>query len=297
MPTVLVVDDSPMDRRLAGAFLQRRGFTVELAANGREALAAVAARAPDLVLTDLQMPEIDGLELVEAMRRDHPTVPVVLMTAHGSEEIAVRALQKGAASYVPKRNLAAVLADTVASVIEMSRGAIHEKRLFESLVHTEASFVIDNDLTAIPPLVGHLEASLVRLRLCDATGLLQVAVALREAIVNAIIHGHLEVGSELREQDEPAFADLVARRRVEAPYGDRRVRVTARETRSEATYVVADEGPGFDPARLPDPTDPANLERVAGRGLLLIRTFMDEVRHSDRGTVITMVKRRDRAVG
>jgi CheY-like chemotaxis protein len=239
------------------------------------------------------MPDIDGLELVETMRREHPSVPVVLMTAHGSEEIAVRALQKGAASYVPKRTLALVLADTVANVLELSRGAVHEKRLFESLVHTESSFVLDNDLAAIPALVGHLEANLVRLRLCDATSLLQVGVALREAIVNAIVHGNLEVSSDVRERDERAYAELIERRRAEAPFRDRRVRVTARETRAEATYVVADDGPGFDPASLPDPTDPANLERVGGRGLLLVRTFMDDVRHGDRGNVITMIKRRD----
>jgi anti-sigma regulatory factor (Ser/Thr protein kinase) len=65
----------------------------------------------------------------------------------------------------------------------------------------------------------------------------------------------------------------------------------ARETRTEVTFVIADEGPGFDPSRLPDPTDPAQLERVHGRGLLLIRTFMDEVSHNERGNEITMVKR------
>ena len=56
--------------------------------------------------------------------------------------------------------------------------------------------------------------------------------------------------------------------------------------------MVRDEGPGFDPATLPDPTDPSNLERVGGRGLLLIRTFMDEVRHNESGNEITFVKRR-----
>jgi anti-sigma regulatory factor (Ser/Thr protein kinase) len=67
----------------------------------------------------------------------------------------------------------------------------------------------------------------------------------------------------------------------------------SRESRDEALYVVRDEGPGFDPSILPDPTDPANLEKVSGRGLLLIRTFMDEIHHDDHGREITMVKRRE----
>ena len=60
---------------------------------------------PDVVLTDLDMPRMNGLQLVEAIRRNYPTIPVVVMTALGSEEIAALALAKGAASYIPKAYL------------------------------------------------------------------------------------------------------------------------------------------------------------------------------------------------
>ena len=55
--------------------------------------------------------------------------------------------------------------------------------------------------------------------------------------------------------------------------------------------MVRDDGRGFDPSKLPDPTDPANLQKCCGRGLFLIRTFMDEVRFNDTGNEITMIKR------
>jgi len=67
--------------------------------------------------------------------------------------------------------------------------------------------------------------------------------------------------------------------------------VTAKESRREAVYTIRDEGPGYDPASLPDPADPLNLEKVSGRGLLLIRTFMHEVLHNRQGNEIIMVKR------
>ena len=57
--------------------------------------------------------------------------------------------------------------------------------------------------------------------------------------------------------------------------------------------MVRDEGPGFNPGDVPDPTDPANLERESGRGLLLMRTFMDDVQFSQHGNQVTLVKRRD----
>ena len=77
-------------------------FEVEFATDGREALEVVGRIDVDLVVTDLRMPEIDGLELVKRLREEHPLVPVILMTARGSEQIAVKALAAGAASYVPK---------------------------------------------------------------------------------------------------------------------------------------------------------------------------------------------------
>ena len=122
---------------------------------------------------------------------------------------------------------------------------------------------------------------------------MRIGVALREAVVNAIYHGNLELTSQLREDDESAFDRLAEQRLAEGVFAGRRVHVTARETRNDVTYVIRDEGRGFDPTTLPDPTDPANLERSTGRGLLLIRTFMDEVHHNAVGNEITLVKRRD----
>lgn len=292
MVRVLVVDDSPMDRRLSGSLLKKRaGMEPMYAENGVEALRTIARTAPEIVLTDLQMPEMDGLELVEAIRRDHPYLPVILMTAHGSEDIAVQALRRGAASYVAKRNLAAELVNTVENVLAVARLDRREQQLLSCLTATESRFALDNDVAKVPALVGHIEQNLGRMRLCDETGRIQVAVALREALVNAIVHGNLEVSSTLLDHDPGAFQALVERRRRESPYRDRRVHVTARETRTEATYVVRDEGPGFDPRDLPDPTDLANLEKPSGRGLMLIRTFMDEVRHNEKGNEICMVMR------
>jgi CheY-like chemotaxis protein len=292
MTTVLVVDDSRLDRTRAGGILRKAGHEVAFAANGREALDQLAVDVPDVVVTDLQMPELDGLELVEAVRLRYPHVPVILMTAHGSEEIAVRALQKGAASYVPKRSLAQDLCPTVASVLEVARGGARPaSRVLDWLVYTESRFVLDNDVTIITDLVSHLEASITQLKSVDETALIQVGVALREALVNAVYHGNLEVSSKLREEEGSRYDELYALRRTELPYRVRRVHVTARQTPTEVVYVISDEGPGFDPSGLPDPTDPAQIEMVSGRGLLLIRTFMDEVSHNERGNEITMVKR------
>ena len=103
MTKVLIVDDNPVDRRFAGACVEDSGMAISYAENGRDALKVLSEETPDIVLTDLDMPEMDGLTLVRELRHRTPTLPVILMTAKGSEEIASEALQAGAASYVPKR--------------------------------------------------------------------------------------------------------------------------------------------------------------------------------------------------
>ena len=207
----------------------------------------------------------------------------------------MQALQKGAASYVPKQNLARDLLETVEDVLRLTSAERGQQRLMSCLARVESEFHLDNDPALIPALIGHVCENLRRLRCCAENERLRVTVALSEALLNAMYHGNLEVGSELREQDEKGYRKLLEERRRSPPYCHRRVHVLMHESPSEARYIIRDEGPGFDPARLPDPTDPANLEKVSGRGLFLIRTFMDEVRHNDKGNEIVLIKRRGRA--
>jgi anti-sigma regulatory factor (Ser/Thr protein kinase) len=77
-----------------------------------------------------------------------------------------------------------------------------------------------------------------------------------------------------------------------APYQDRRVYIQAWIDHDAARVAIRDEGPGFDPGRLPDPTRPPRLEEASGRGLLLIRSYMDEIAFNATGTEITLIKRR-----
>jgi CheY-like chemotaxis protein len=289
---VLVVEDSRTQAEEIRLLLEESGFEVTLAGDGQDALAALARGLPDLIATDLEMPGLNGLQLVDAVRRKYPSVPVVLITAHGSEAIASKALRKGAASYVPKTLLEQELVPTLENILEVTRAERHERRALECLVQSESSFVLGNDVSLIAPLLGHLDSQLARLKLCDPTERTRVGVALQEALLNAVYHGNLEVSSDLRQQDERNYHDLVRRRGEQAPYCDRRVHVRARLTPGEAVFTIRDEGPGFDPSKLPDPTDPTVLDRVGGRGLLLIRTFMDRVEHSPTGNEVTLVKQR-----
>lgn len=293
MARVLVAEDDLTQAKRFDLMLRRAGFEVSTASNGTEALELLGRESADIVLTDLQMPDMDGLELVESIRARYPMIPVVLMTGYGSEEAAVRALAKGAASYIPKRSLNRDIVALLEQVLAMASEQKVKMYLQASMTSTEFHFCLGNEAGQVEPLVKYLLEPIARFGLCDATGLVRIGMALREALVNAVEHGNLEGDSEMRQVDETQYHELIAERREMSPYRERRVHIMARITHDNAAFVIRDEGPGFDPSRIPDPTDPANLERVGGRGLLLIQTFMDEVMHNATGNQITLIKRRD----
>ena len=100
------------------------------------------------------------------------------------------------------------------------------------------------------------------------------------------------MSSLLRQVDEPAYEREIEIRRVTAPYATRRVKLTATISYHEGVFVIQDEGQGFDVTKIPDPTDPSNLLRLSGRGILLMRSFMTTVHFADRGRRVTLVKSR-----
>jgi len=297
MPTVLVVDDAAVDRKLVGGLLAKgRNLTVEFAASGDEALARLAAPSsaqdePAAIVTDLVMPGLSGFDLVSQVTAKHPHIPVILMTGKGSEEIAVKALEAGAASYVPKAALHQHLLSTVEDVLDMVQQRHSHARLMGCLKRGHFAFSLASDPSLIPSLINHVQSVVSSIGLCDEASVIRVCIALEEAVRNAMFHGNLELTSEQREGDSIEYQKLIDDRTSRQPFAGRQLLVAAEVTPHRGKFVVRDEGPGFDPTKLPDPTDPENLEKVSGRGLLLMRTFMDEVTFNATGNEVTMLKR------
>jgi len=99
---ILVVDDEPEVRQLMEHFLTERGYEVRIAENGRLGLAALDSFTPDVVLLDMHMPEMDGLETLQRLASRAPSLPVIMVTVNDDVETTSRLLQLGAADYVPK---------------------------------------------------------------------------------------------------------------------------------------------------------------------------------------------------
>src|SRR5689334_13197992 len=119
---ILLVDDDPDLLKLISLRLTSAGYKVRTAESGETALAAIAVRRPAAVVTDLRMPGIDGLQLFDAINRQHAGIPVLILTAHGTIPDAVAATQRGVFGYLTKPFDSQELLQKVASAIKLSGG-------------------------------------------------------------------------------------------------------------------------------------------------------------------------------
>jgi len=101
-PSVLIVDDEPTLGKVLASLLAQAGIQSKTAGSAREALGVFAAIGPDAVITDLRMPDMDGMELLRELKRMAPSTPVIMLTAHGSVPLAVEAMKAGAADFLSK---------------------------------------------------------------------------------------------------------------------------------------------------------------------------------------------------
>ena len=299
MTIVLIVDDSATDRRLASGVLTKgSGVEVVYASDGREALEQMARAVPDLVVTDLQMPEMDGLELVTTARSRFPQVPFVVMTAHGSEQIAVAALKRGASSYVPKTALAHDLLPTVFNVLAVAQADLSYERMMASLTDTQMTFTLENDYRLVTPLVQLVRRTMAEMEAYDDAGRTQVGVALEEALLTALYHGNLELTAEQVANagydllDETA-ANVIESRRGQLPYRNRKIYVEAHISRSEIRILIRHQGPTFATEPLSSPEEALARDDRQDRGMVHMSLFMDEFEMDESSKEILLVKRYD----
>jgi two-component system response regulator AtoC len=183
MARVLVIDDESAMRYTLEAVLGDAGFDVEAADGGASGLAAFEARGADVVLTDLAMPEVDGMKVLASLRVQDPTVPVLMLTAHGSERVAVAAMKAGAFDYIPKPF------DPEELILSVQRGAETRRlRLENARLRTEAS--LGRPIVAESPSIRRVLDLVTRVAPKDVTVLLTGESGVGKDVLAATLHAH-----------------------------------------------------------------------------------------------------------
>jgi CheY-like chemotaxis protein/anti-sigma regulatory factor (Ser/Thr protein kinase) len=272
--TLLLVDDDPAVHELLAVVLRPPDWHIDSAYDGLQGLACVETRPYDLVLTDVRMPGMDGLELLRRIREIRPETKVMVMTAESTPANVVRAIRERAFAYFSKPFSPIAVADTIAQAvntrqwqddIEVLSAAPHwiglrlrcKLETADRLMH----FIREMDLD-IPP---HEREN--------------IAAAFRELLMNAIEHGG---------ESDP----------------NKRVQVTYVRSTRAIVYLIQDPGKGFSfdairhAAVANPPDEPArHLEvraemgvRPGGFGILLTRNLVDELIYNDAGNEVLFIK-------
>jgi CheY-like chemotaxis protein/anti-sigma regulatory factor (Ser/Thr protein kinase) len=291
MPDIrtLVVDDELPIRKLLATQLEHLGCRVTEARDGQSALESIRSEPVDLIFTDVRMPRMSGLELLNAVRSVAPETSVVVLSGFATVEDTVEALRLGALDFIHKPFEEEDVARAVERYWRLNREAHLTAEIRSSLQESSRVYVLPSDPLAAGLVARSLTQDLPGLGLGTPSERESVTLAVHEAILNAIIHGNLGVPSTLKNEDGSRFETTLHHRQRDPSYGQRTVRVEYRADRTFAEYIVEDEGDGFDHRLLPNPSDPAALLEVSGRGLLIIRLTMTEVGWNERGNRIRMV--------
>jgi DNA-binding response OmpR family regulator len=273
--TVLVVDDEPDTNDILASLVRSRGFEPIQVFSGEQALAAVVEQEPDLILLDLMLPDIDGFEVCDRLKRDRNTnlVPIVMVTALQDAQHRAAGVRVGANGYLIKpftpQQLYAIMDEAL---------AWHDEHLQRGTTG-EINFDIRSELTY----------------LAQANDLLADLFAhtpLTERQIKDLKQAVMEMGGNAIEWGHKKNAELV-------------LRLTYRIDPASVTLIIQDQGPGFDPQDLPhaasdeDPIRHLEIRnelglREGGFGIMLARGLVDEFRYNESGNEVTLVKYFDR---
>jgi len=275
--TVLIVDDERDTNEILASLVQARGYDVVQLFEGQHVVETVRRTAPDVILLDLMLPDVDGYTVCEQLKRTRETnlIPIVMVTALGGQGHRTQGVSVGANVYITKP----FLPENLFKAIDE---ALAWRKLHEAHGTTgEIQFDIRGEMEYLH------QANDLLTDLYTHTPLTERQIRdLRQAVMemggNAIEWGH--------------------RRNAELP-----LRITYRINSTGVTLVIQDQGPGFNPGDIPhaaNDEDPiAHLEvrsnlgiREGGFGIMLARGLVDEFRYNESGNEVTLIKRFEEAV-
>lgn len=286
----LVIEDDEASQTHLKSFLEGRGYQVLTAAGEEEGLRVYREASPIAVFCGVNQEELDGLEFLRKLLAVDENAHVILVAAHADKEHVLQALRHGATNFFHKPLDFQDIGEFL--------GALESRAIAEHGNHFDVSFVVSeskvleipNDLNIVSAVVTQITQAVQFF--FDEQAIHGLQGALIEMIVNAIEHGNLGISYEEKTKalESDRLAELIQQKSQHPEVAKKKVRIEYKLDQEKVTYVICDEGDGFDFQELPDPGDPDNLWLGHGRGILMTRALMDEVNYNETGTEVTLVK-------
>ncbi len=287
---VLIVDDQDALRAMLVRMVERAGFEPIEAKDGEEAIELFRTFAPIVVVSDIMMPKVDGLVLLERIKRIDRSAAVILMTGLGNEEVLLQALRGGATNFFKKPFNVSELIQEIRAVAEYRREAARVTFSTPFLEEETKRFRIPTGEDRYLPLINQVTLQLPSI--LPEEEILNLKIGIEEMIVNAVEHGNLGItfAEKAAAIEAGTLRELLAER-LRGEGAARVVTIASRLTRERFEITISDEGAGFDWRALPG-VEAENLLAYSGRGIFLTKIYFDELRYNERGNEVTLVKQR-----
>jgi len=287
---ILIVEDDHASRLFLESLLESNNYDFRSAENGIEGLNVFDEYNPDLVFTDIKMPIMDGLELLEAIRDKNSDAIVVIVTAFGSENYAIQALHLGANNYLKKPVSGQELLRLLKKYKAIISGKYSPESLPGKLIDRTYSIEFKSEFTKIPKIVDKIMIeSAIEI---DDSEKVNIELGLVELITNAIEHGNLGI-SYVEKQlalDDGTLSELFDERLHNAKYKNRKIKVDFFTDEEKYQWTITDEGEGFNWKIIPDPTDQEHILELNGRGIFISKFLFDKIEYIGKGNIVIATK-------
>lgn len=283
---ILVVEDDDHSRKYLYNLLKIKHYNCEVAKDGLEGLDKFETFEPDIVLSDIRMPVMDGLELLEAIRNKRSDTIFIITTAFGTEEYAIRALELGANNYIKKP----ILSKDLLFLLEKYKGIIYSrtksKEIPGMIRNRQCTIEFQSDINMIPRIVDQLLNETASV--FDDVERTNIEIGLVELLTNAVEHGNLKItGSEKNKAlENGTLDDLYAQRLNDETLFNRQVSIDFQLASNYCEWLIKDEGDGFDWKTINNPTEEENIMELNGRGIFISKFQFDELEFFDKGNVV-----------
>lgn len=287
---ILIVEDDHASRLFLESLLESNNYDFRSAENGIEGLNIFDEYNPDIVLSDIKMPIMDGLELLEAIRDKNSDAIVVIITAFGSENYAIQALHLGANNYLKKPVSGQELLRLLKKYKAIISGKYSPESLPGQILNRTYSIVFKSQFSKIPKIVDKvmIESAIE----IEDSEKVNIELGLVELITNAVEHGNLGI-SYIEKQtalDKGTLSELFDERIHNEKYKNRKVKIDFFTDEEKYQWTITDDGEGFNWKSIPDPTDQEHILELNGRGIFISKFLFDKIEYSGNGNIVTATK-------
>ncbi|MFC1850116.1 response regulator [candidate division CSSED10-310 bacterium] len=257
---VLAVDDDVHVLRTLKAIVKEFGMTPLLAENVPEALTILKEYPIDIILTDMIMPEIDGLAFIDIVKNTYPTIPIAVLSAYGSISDTVAALSKGAYNFIPKPFSVEGIKAIIEKGLRLRKLSLNTDVL-SGYITNETRFEFPNDPNLFPAIQYYLVKECQWRGIEEDSLLTNISICLDETLMNAYVHGN--------QEDE-----------------QRKIKLSAHFSNHILSISVQDEGAGFDSSSIITEVEKLDPLTMNNKGLFIVQNIVERIEFNDSGNEI-----------